>query len=496
MFGRYRITGLLGKGGMGQVYEAYDTARGRTVALKILADQFSHDERFRTRFRRESHAAAILQEPHVIPIHDWGEIDGSLYIDMRRVRGQTLYELIRTGPLEPARAVSITSQIAAALDAAHAEGLIHRDVKPQNVIVTPADFAYLVDFGIAETKGETRLTMAGSHIGSFAYMAPERFTNTDVTSSVDVYALTCVLYEALTGQVPFPADSQEQLILAHLSTPPPRPSAVNPRVPPSFDEVIERGMAKQADDRYGSAGAVGRAAQRALREDWRMPPQAETLLAAQPSYPPIAPVRPSIPPTPPIAYPAMAPPQRDSGAGSGRWVLPTVIVVVGALVLGAIGVVIGILANQKSSPSDNSALTTSSRVAASTDYVPTRQVTTTSAAPAAPPPLVQGPDQSSSHETCDQGVSLTTATGQGSRAGRGTPETSCFFARSVLEAYWAKYGRPTREPRSVTARGAVDCPSTGSTNCDGNNFRMLCAGDGSGDWVTCTGGNNAKVYLY
>ena len=120
-----------------------------------------------------------------------------------------------------------------------------------------ADFAYLVDFGIAETKGETRLTMAGSQIGSFAYMAPERFADTEVTSSVDVYALTCVLYEALTGQIPFPADSQEQLILAHLSTPPPRPSVVNPRVPPSFDEVIARGMAKQADDRYGSAGAAG-----------------------------------------------------------------------------------------------------------------------------------------------------------------------------------------------------------------------------------------------
>ncbi|MFZ0835625.1 MAG: serine/threonine-protein kinase, partial [Mycobacterium sp.] len=303
MFGRYRINALLGKGGMGQVYEAYDTERGRVVALKILADQFTSDEKFRTRFRRESHAAAILQEPHVIPIHDWGEIDGSLYIDMRLVRGQTLYDMIKTGPLESTRAVSIVNQIAAALDAAHAEGLIHRDVKPQNIIVTSADFAYLVDFGIAETKGETRLTMAGSQIGSFAYMAPERFADTAVTSSVDVYALTCVLYEALTGQIPFPADSQEQLILAHLSAPPPRPSAVNPRVPPSFDEVIARGMAKQSDDRYGSAGALGRAAQQGLRADWGMSPQAETMLAAQPAYPPVTPARPYVPPTPP-AYPA------------------------------------------------------------------------------------------------------------------------------------------------------------------------------------------------
>ena len=493
MFGRYRITDLLGKGGMGQVYEAYDTERGRTVALKILADQFSCDERFRTRFRRESHAAAILQEPHVIPIHDWGEIDGSLYIDMRLVRGQTLYELIRRGPLEPARAVSITNQIAAALDAAHAEGLIHRDVKPQNIIVTPADFAYLVDFGIAETKGETRLTMAGSHIGSFAYMAPERFTDTEVTSSADVYALTCVLYEALTGQVPFPADSQEQLILAHLSTPPPRPSVVNPRLPPSFDEVIARGMAKEADDRYGSAGAVGRAAQRALRADWRMSTQAETMPGVQPSYPPVAPARPYIPPTPP-AYPAMAPPQRDSDDRSGRWVLPTVIAVVGALALGAIGVVIGLLANQNSSPSDSSALTTTSRVPASTDYAPTRQAPTTSATPTAVPSLVQSADAYG--DTCGQGIALANTTGFGSRAGRGSDKTSCYFARSVLEAYWAQHGRPTTALQYVTAPSRVSCPSTGSSDCVGNDFRMRCEGDGSGSWVTCTGGDDARVYLY
>ncbi len=491
MFGRYRINALLGKGGMGQVYEAYDTERGRTVALKILADQYTSDEKFRTRFRRESHAAAILQEPHVIPIHDWGEIDGSLYIDMRLVRGQTLYDMIKTGPLEPTRAVSIVNQIAAALDAAHAEGLIHRDVKPQNIIVTSADFAYLVDFGIAETKGETRLTMAGSQIGSFAYMAPERFADTEVTSGVDVYALTCVLYEALTGQIPFPADSQEQLILAHLSAPPPRPSAVNPRVPPSFDEVIARGMAKQADDRYGSAGALGRAAQRALRADWRMSPQAETMLAAQPAYPPVTPARPYVPPTPP-AYPATALPQRDSGGRTGQWVLPTVVAIAAALILGAVGVVIGLLANQNSSSSDDSALTPSSRVPASTDYVPTRQVTTTSATPTALPSLVQSADAYG--ETCGQGIALENTTGFGSRAGRGSDKTSCYFARSVLEAYWAQHGRPTTALQFVTASSRVSCPSTGSSDCVGNDFRMRCEGEGS--WVTCTGGDDARVYLY
>jgi len=180
-FGKYNVVSLLGKGGMGEVYEAYDTDKNRTVALKILADGLSNDPTFRTRFQRESQAAAILQEPHVVPIHDWGEIDGRLYIEMRLVRGQTLDELIAKAPLEPSRAVAIIGQIGAALDAAHAEGLTHRDIKPHNIIVTQADFAYLVDFGIAEARGDTRLTTAGTPIGTMNYMAPERFTDKEAT---------------------------------------------------------------------------------------------------------------------------------------------------------------------------------------------------------------------------------------------------------------------------------------------------------------------------
>src|ERR1700757_1710165 len=193
-FGKYEIIGLVGAGGMGEVYEARDSEKGRVVALKILADQFTRDENYRTRFKRESRAAAKLQEPHVIAIHDWGEVDGSLYIDMRLVRGSDLGKLLRRGPLEPWRAVAINSQIASALDAAHAEGLIHRDVKPANVLVAPDDFAYLLDFGIAETSQETRLTMAGSAIGTFAYMAPERFSSeTHLTPAIDAYSRACGL---------------------------------------------------------------------------------------------------------------------------------------------------------------------------------------------------------------------------------------------------------------------------------------------------------------
>ena len=174
-FGKYKIICVLGKGGMGEVYEAYDNQIGRTVALKIIESRYANDRQYRMRFERESHAAAKLQEPHVIPIHGYGEIDGSLFIDMRLVRGTDLQAMLQRGPLDAERAVAIISQIASALDAAHAEGLIHRDVKPQNIIVTPADFAYLVDFGIAEDgQGDTRLTGFGDAIGSWAYMAPER----------------------------------------------------------------------------------------------------------------------------------------------------------------------------------------------------------------------------------------------------------------------------------------------------------------------------------
>ncbi|HEX7827867.1 MAG TPA: serine/threonine-protein kinase, partial [Mycobacterium sp.] len=263
-FGKYNLVRLLGKGGMGEVYEAYDNDKHRTVALKILADGLSNDPTFRMRFQRESQAAAILQEPHVIPIHDWGEIDGRLYIEMRLVRGQTLDELIAKGPLQPSRAVAIIGQIGEALDAAHAEGLTHRDIKPHNIIVTDTDFAYLVDFGIAEARGDARLTTAGTPIGTVNYMAPERFNGAEAGPAVDVYSLACVLYEALTGDSPFARDSLENLVAAHLVSPPPRPSVANSRVPAAFDAVIARGMAKDPDDRFGTAGGLVRAAQRAV----------------------------------------------------------------------------------------------------------------------------------------------------------------------------------------------------------------------------------------
>jgi serine/threonine kinase PknH len=460
-FGKYNLTRLLGKGGGGVVYEAYDTGKGRTVALKILAEELSANDTFRTRFQRESQAAAMLQEPHVIPIHDWGEIDGSLYIDMRLVQGQTLLDLIAQGPLTPARAVDIVGQVAAALDAAHAEGLVHRDVKPQNIIVTPADFVYLVDFGIAQTKGDPRLTTVGTQIGTLNYMAPERFNDKATTPAVDVYSLACVLYESLTGDAPFAGDSLEHLVAGHLVLPPPRPSAVNPRVPPALDDVVARGMAKDPDERYGTAGALARAARRAL---------GSSSAGADSTRPLTAPAVAAVGATDEIVTGQL--PERRSGERRRRWLLPTVIGVSAALILAGIAVVVGLLAHWPGGKPQIS---------------PPR---------AALPPLITGPDLSSLHQSCDQGFSLQTASGFGTHAGRGTPETSCLFANSVLTSYWAEYGDASPLPRAVSAPGAVDCKTVPGALCNGSNFLMHCQQHPGDSWITCVGGSSARVYLW
>ncbi|WP_156448307.1 serine/threonine-protein kinase, partial [Mycobacterium sp. NAZ190054] len=259
--GPYRLRRLLGKGGMGEVYEAEDTAKGRIVALKLLPETVSHDPVFRARLQREAHAAGRLQDPHVVPIHDYGEVDGLLFVDMRLIDGTDLRTILRQqGPMAPARATAIVRQIASALDAAHRNGIMHRDVKPENILVNRDDFAYLVDFGIANAATDEALTQLGTAVGTYAYMAPERFTNGVVDHRADVYALACVLHECLTGAQPFHGDSVSAVIAAHLNEPAPRPSLLRPGLPAGLDQVIARGMAKRAEDRYRSAGELARAA--------------------------------------------------------------------------------------------------------------------------------------------------------------------------------------------------------------------------------------------
>ncbi len=263
-FGRYRLLELLGHGGMGEVWRAHDTETGRVVALKVLPPHLAQDHLFQERFRREAFAAAALNEPHVIPIHYFGEIDGRLYVDMRLVEGRDLQSILADGPLDAARAVMIVEQVATALDAAHQIGLVHRDVKPSNILVAKYDFAYLIDFGIARAADQTGLTSTGSTIGTWAYMAPERFGTGQADPRSDVYALTCVLYECLTGRHPFPGESVEQQVAGHLSIPPPQPSIAHPGVSPAFDAVIAKGMAKDPGERYQTTVELAEAARTSL----------------------------------------------------------------------------------------------------------------------------------------------------------------------------------------------------------------------------------------
>jgi serine/threonine-protein kinase len=262
-FGPYILTSVLGRGGMGVVYRAFDTVKGRTVALKVLIPELATDRAYQDRFRRESKRAARLSEPHIIPIHDYGQIDGRLYIDMRLVEGIDLATLLdRDGPMPPAAAAWITAQVASALDAAHADGLIHRDVKPSNVLITghgkSMPFAYLIDFGIARVVSSASLSTSNSTVGTVAYMAPERFAGSPGDRHADVYSLACVLYECLTGRQPFTGE-MVAIMWAQLNAAPPAPSTLRPGLPPAVDAVLARGLAKDPTYRYGTAGDLAEA---------------------------------------------------------------------------------------------------------------------------------------------------------------------------------------------------------------------------------------------
>lgn len=266
-FGPYRVEGVIARGGMGEILRAYDTRHDRIVALKLLAPHLAADQEFRERFKREAHAAGRLNEPHVIPIHGYGEIDGRLYLDMRLVEGEDLgARLTAQGPMHPQDVVHVIEQVAQALDAAHAARVVHRDVKPSNVLLGAGGFAYLVDFGIAASIQDATSRTSGSvTMGTLAYMAPERFGDAPSDHRVDVYSLACVLFQCLTGAKPYGVTSTEALIYAHLNREPPKPSAAMPGVSPEFDRVVATGMAKNAADRYATAGELAAAARRALR---------------------------------------------------------------------------------------------------------------------------------------------------------------------------------------------------------------------------------------
>jgi pSer/pThr/pTyr-binding forkhead associated (FHA) protein/tRNA A-37 threonylcarbamoyl transferase component Bud32 len=262
VFAGCRVEEVIGHGDMGVVYGAEEVALQRPVALKVILPEHSQDERFRERFRRESRVAASIDHPNVIPLLDAGEEQGVLYIMMRLVEGTDLRALIaEERRVEPRRAARIVGQVGAALDAAHARGLVHRDVKPANVLLARGDHVYLSDFGLAKRATEAGgLTRQGSIIARAEYVAPEQITEDRVDALTDVYALGCLLFEALTGEPPYAHVEGGNAMLAHVNEPPPSPLERRPDLPPEFDDVVRRAMAKDPGERYPSAGDLGQAA--------------------------------------------------------------------------------------------------------------------------------------------------------------------------------------------------------------------------------------------
>jgi serine/threonine protein kinase len=283
----YRLEAQVGAGGMAMVFRARDERLGRLVALKILAPTLTADSAFRRRFIAESRAAAAVDDPHIIPVHDAGEADGALFIAMRFVQGGDLRQVLaREGPLPPDRAAEFISPVASALDAAHRAGLVHRDVKPANILVDASadrpDHVYLSDFGVS--KGATAsvsLTGTGQFLGTPHYSAPEQVQGRAVDGRTDQYALACVAYQLLTGEAPFERDHGMAVLLAHLSEPPPSLCSRRPDLPAAADRVLARALAKAPQQRYASCRDFADA----LREALALVPYHSRRSAATPDHP-------------------------------------------------------------------------------------------------------------------------------------------------------------------------------------------------------------------
>src|ERR1700739_3171844 len=394
MFGPYELRSPIGVGGMGEVFEAYDTVQQRGGAVKLLRPELAVDAGFQERFRRESRVAARLQDPHVIPVHDFGEIGGRVFIDLRLVRGTNLkHVLTQRGPLDPSRAVAIITQVPSALDAAHAEDLVHRDVKPENVLLTPKDFAYLADFGIVHASGDPGLTATGAAIGSCTYMAPERFSG-GLGPQVDVYALACLLYECLTGRPPFPVADVGQLVAATLLSHPPRRSMTRPGLSPAFDDVIARGMAKQPAARFESAGQLAQAATAAASHPPPTSAHAPVVTASgtrqfSTVYP-----NPTATGYTPYAPPAQAFESSFHRRGVARWQFLLATFAGIALITAALVAAFALFRNNDSTPSNGAILppakasakpTTVTEFTTTAEPTTTQSTVTTQSPPAAPP---------------------------------------------------------------------------------------------------------------
>ena len=251
--GRYRVLGRLGVGGMATVYLAEDSSLGRKVALKVMAERYAEDGEFVERFRREAQAAARLNHPNIIAVYDRGEADGRPYIAMEYLQGRTLKQVIqKEGPLPPERAIAVAMQVLSGLRYAHEHGVVHRDVKPHNVLVGDDGRIKVTDFGIAHA-GDPQMTEVGSIVGTAQYLSPEQARGRSVGPQTDVYSLGVVLYEMLAGRVPFEGDSSVAIAMQHVSDEPPPLRSLVPDVPESLALVVAHSMLKEPDQRYGSA---------------------------------------------------------------------------------------------------------------------------------------------------------------------------------------------------------------------------------------------------
>jgi serine/threonine protein kinase len=416
VFAGYRIESVLDRGGMGVVYKATDPDLDRPIALKIIAPEHTQNATAVARFKAECRLAASLEHPNIVPIHRGGEFEGVLYLAMRFVPGTNLRHIIDRGPMDLRRVARIVAQVASALDTAHDRGLVHRDVKPANILITTSgghDQVYLTDFGLTKRLGSVgALTRTGGWVGTPDYVAPEQIQGHNVDRRADVYSLGCVLFEMLTGRVAYVKDSDMAKLWAHVTDPPPLPRTERPQLVEAFDDIVSRATAKDPEDRYPTAGALSAAVSQAVdeQEAARDRPVAEPIgppdlglsatrdepfagapLAGVASEPPRAaePVPPSPPPPPPPRGgaaaapvpgrgepPAAQPPGRRRASGGGGWIRSHALLLGVAALIVAAGIAALALGGSGSSSSSSSSPTPipGQRVTSNMGPIPTNHV--------------------------------------------------------------------------------------------------------------------------
>lgn len=370
--GHYRIDGVLGKGGMSVMYRATDIRLGRKVALKVIAEHLTEDPEFRERFVDEARNTSAIDHANVVPLYDFGEVDGLLYIAMRLVDGSDMASLIKDGPLTPERTLALLTQVAEALDNLHERGLVHLDVKPANVLVTSrestAEHVYVADFGLTRRGATGHRTRGGDFLGSPTYAAPEHLRGEPVDARTDAYSLACVLFACLSGRPPYQG-SVPDVIQGHLNRDVPSLTAQVPSLPGAIDEVIRRGMAKTPAQRYATCRELLAAARQALSQPVRRPPavpvgpravvptqqQPMPPYQRQPSTPPTGYQRPPVSTSDPVRLRPPAPAastafRSSDSSSSSRWLAP---VLVGIVAIGLIVVAIFLFSSGGDDPGTN-----------------------------------------------------------------------------------------------------------------------------------------------